>query len=98
MGGLFARSGSAPGTPSATTATAVAQTGLAEKGDAVAVVPGQVGETVAVEELRAFLRRAVVKRFVECGDAGKVRVGEVEELLKEFQGLVKLAGRVVGGA
>jgi len=98
MGGLFARSGSAPGTPSATTATAVAQTGLAEKGDAVAVVPGQVGETVAVEELRTFLRRAVVKRFVECGDAGKVRVGEVEELLKEFQGLVKLAGRVVGGA
>ena len=99
MGGLFARSGSAPGTPpAAITATSVTQTSPAEKGDAVPVVPGQMGEAVAVDELRAFLRRATVKRFVECGDAGKVRVGEVEELLKEFQGLVKVAGRVVGGA
>ena len=99
MGGLFARSGSAPGTPpAATTVTSVAQNSPAEKGDAVPVVPGQMGEAVAVDELRAFLRRATVKRFVECGDAGKVRVGDVEELLKEFQGLVKVAGRVVGGA
>jgi hypothetical protein len=98
MGGLFARSGSAPGTPAATTTTtSVTQTSFAEKGDVVAVVPGQAGEAVAVEELRAFLRRGVVRKFVECGDAGKVRIGEVEELLKEFQGLVRAAGRVVGG-
>jgi len=98
MGGLFARSGSVPGTPPAITTTTVAQTSLTEKGDTVAVVPGQPGETIAVEELRTFLKKAAVKRFVECADAGKVRVGEVEELLKEFQGLVKVAGKVVGGA
>ncbi len=92
MGGLFARSGSAPGTPpAATTATSVAQTSPAEKGDAVPVVPGQMGEAVAVDELRAFLRRATVKRFVECGDAGKVRVGEVEELFA-FNAVIATGG------
>ena len=47
----------------------------------------------AVDELRKV--RPPLKRFLECKDAKDLKLGEVEELLKEFQRLSTALGKVV---
>ena len=88
MGGLFGRAG-APLPGSSPAITTAMQSSPSEKESGGAAVQ-------AMDELRAFLRRGAVRKFAECGDAGRIRVAEVEELLKEFQGLVRVAGRIGG--
>ena len=110
MGGLFGRvsAGSGAATPvsaPATTATAAATAPVvSEKDGGAAPLPLPVGEAVrsaadartlaAVEELKRM--KAPTERFVRLKDAKELRVGEVEDLLKEYQALWKAVGKVVG--
>lgn len=48
--------------------------------------------TATIEELKKATPPN--KRFVECKDAKELKLGEVEELLKEYQRLVALMGRL----
>ncbi|KAF2398456.1 hypothetical protein EJ06DRAFT_480342 [Trichodelitschia bisporula] len=56
--------------------------------------PADARAVAAIEELKRMSPPA--KKFVECRDAKELRVGEVEELLREFQRLVQGVGRAVG--
>ncbi|TID25277.1 hypothetical protein E6O75_ATG04482 [Venturia nashicola] len=49
--------------------------------------------TAAIEELKKATPPN--KRFVECKDAKELKLGEVEELLKDYQRLVALMGKAV---
>lgn len=84
MGGLFGRTaGTSPNASSVS---------VGEKDNPVA---GAEARTLAaVEELRRM--RVPTERFVKCRDARELRLGEVEELLREYQALWKAVGKVVG--
>jgi hypothetical protein len=58
------------------------------------VQAGDSKATASIEELRKLPPPS--KRFVECKDAADLRLGEVEELLKEYHRLVTAVGRAVG--
>jgi hypothetical protein len=56
--------------------------------------PGDNKAAASIEELRKLPPPS--KRFVECKDAADLRLGEVEELLREYHRLVAAVGRAVG--
>jgi len=99
MGGLFGRAaGSSAATPVASATAAV----VPEKDAPALALPAaelvrsatDVRTLAAVEELRRM--KAPSERFVRLRDARELRVGEVEELLREYQALWKAVGKVVG--
>ncbi|KAF2425313.1 hypothetical protein EJ08DRAFT_736774 [Tothia fuscella] len=111
MGGLFGRSNSGNATPTLPPPAAVAappvvlhHTAAAEKQAEVAPPspssPGRISASTdsravtAIEELRKLTPPD--KRFVECKDARDLRVGDVEDLLREYQRLVAAMGKAVG--
>jgi hypothetical protein len=96
MGGLFGRPTPSPTSTSTPTQpfphipavekTPQVQVSLPAAGDGKAVA--------AIEELRNM--PTPNKRFVECKNASDLRLGEVEELLKEYHRLVAALGKAVG--
>lgn len=55
--------------------------------------PADVKAVAAIEELKRL--HPPSKRFVDCRDAKELRVGEVEDLLKEYQRLVSALGKAI---
>ena len=86
------------------TATTTTEEPRPKEGVADAVVDGEkagpgpgVGGSVGVAELKKLLPLPS-RRFVEMRDAREMKVGEVEELLREYQRLVTGVQRVVSSA
>lgn len=99
MGGLFGRAGTPTVPPSSSSSNE--KVNEKEKDAVVPVPASEVARSAAdartlaaVEELKRM--KAPTDRFVKLKDAKELRLGEVEELLKEYQGLWKAVGKVVG--
>ncbi|KAF1982307.1 hypothetical protein K402DRAFT_397747 [Aulographum hederae CBS 113979] len=103
--GLFGRGGQAPPSPvhAPSPAPDVASTGkhvddAAPSGEKGVKVLSEKEEKAleTLEELKRVTLTAP-KRFVDCRDARELRVGDVEELLKEYQRLVQSVRGVMRG-
>jgi hypothetical protein len=101
MGGLFARSGSVT-TPSPSPSLVIAP--LASVSEKPLPNPAHSRSRSssnadaakgvnAVQELKKIAPPS--KKFIECRDVRELRLGEVEELLREYQRLVRDVGKVV---
>jgi len=111
MGGLFGRSGSVTtptSTPSGVgsgvatpTLTAVSEKTMPANSNAAGGVRSRSSSdananakaVAAVQDLRKIAPPS--KKFIECRDVRDLRLGEVEELLREYQRLVREVGKVV---
>jgi hypothetical protein len=100
MSGLFGRANptasNAPPSPSPTPMTS------SSNESTLPMIPGSPPPSRTVADIKAVhaveeLKKATPpnKRFVECKDAKDLKLGEVEELLKEYQRLVALMGKAV---
>jgi hypothetical protein len=98
MGGLFGRPTPAPTpSPSALQPVSPALSGektLQSSSPPTSYRDGDSKAAAAINELRKLAPPS--KRFVECKEASDLRLGEVEELLREYHKLVAAVGRAVG--
>ncbi|KIW08458.1 uncharacterized protein PV09_01361 [Verruconis gallopava] len=93
MGGLFGRSGSIATPPASTPPTVIEKpllgSGLANRSRS----SSDAKALSAVQELKKMAPPS--KKFIECKDVRDLRVGELEELLKEYQRIVRDVGKII---
>jgi hypothetical protein len=94
MGGLFGRSGSITTPPAAATPQPIVEKPLLSPAMASrSRSSSDAKASAAVQELKKMAPPS--KKFVECKDVRDLKMGDVEELLKEYQRLVSVVGKAV---